>query len=157
MIRVRAATRDDAAAMSDVLIASITVLCVEDHQNRAETISRWLANKTPQGVLDWFDNPDNRIFVAEHDGALAAAGAFNTRRQIILNYVSPQHRFTGVSKALLLAMEEALGPGEATLSSTATARRFYRARGWSEIGEAEHWAGMLAYPMRKHIGLRPTS
>lgn len=149
MIRVRPARRDDAAAMSDVLIASITALCVLDHQNRAESLSRWLANKTPEGVLDWFDNPDNRIFVAEHDGALAAAGAFNTRREIILNYVSPEHRFAGVSTALLIAMEESLGPGEATLTSTETARGFYRARGWTEAGEPEHWAGMVAYPMRK--------
>ena len=149
MIRVRAATRDDAAAMSDVLIASITVLCVEDHQNRAETVSRWLANKTPEGVLDWFDNPDNRIFVAEHDGALAAAGAFNTRRQIILNYVSPEHRFAGVSTALLRALETELGPGEAHLASTVTAHRFYRRRGWIDSGKIERDAGMITYPMRK--------
>jgi GNAT superfamily N-acetyltransferase len=149
VIRVRAATRDDARAMSDLLVASITALCVEDHQNRPDSVSRWLANKTPEGVLRWFDNPDNRIFVAERDEALAAAGAFNTAREIILNYVSPEHRLAGVSKALLIAMEAALGPGEATLSSTETARRFYRRMGWSEAGELEHWAGMVAYPMRK--------
>lgn len=133
------------------MIASITALCVLDHQNRPEAVSRWLANKTPEGVLKWFDNPDNRILVAAHEGALAAAGAFNTKREIILNYVSPEHRFAGASTALLAAMEQALGPGEATLSSTGTARRLYRARGWTETGEPEHWAGMLAYPMRKSL------
>jgi GNAT superfamily N-acetyltransferase len=151
VIRVRAATRSEAAAISDLMVASITALCVADHQNRPEAVSRWLANKTPAGVLDWFDNPDNRIFVAERDDALAAAGAFDARREIILNYVSPEHRFAGVSKALLGAMEDALGPGEATLSSTETARRFYRRMGWSETGELEHWAGMVAYPMRKRL------
>ncbi len=151
MIRVRAATRDDAGAMSDLLIASITALCVEDHQSRPDAVARWLANKTPEGVLKWFDNPSNGIFVAERDAAIAAVGAFNTKREIILNYVSPEHRFAGVSKALLVAMEQALGPGEATLTSTATARRFYRAMGWSETGETEHWAGMVAYPMRKQL------
>jgi GNAT superfamily N-acetyltransferase len=151
VIRVREATREDAAAISDVLIASITALCVADHQNRAEAVSRWLANKTPEGVLSWFDTPGNRIFVADHDGAIAAAGACNGKREIILNYVSPEHRFAGVSTALLAAMEQALGPGEATLTSTETARRFYRARGWTEIGETERWAGMVAYPMRKTL------
>lgn len=151
MIRVRAATRDDAQAMSDLMVASITALCVEDHQNRPESVSRWLSNKTPEGVLKWFDNPQTTILVAARDAELAAVGAFNTGRQIILNYVSPQHRFTGVSTALLAAMEQALGPGEVTLISTETARRFYRARGWSETGELEHWAGMVAYPMRKRL------
>jgi GNAT superfamily N-acetyltransferase len=151
VIRVRAATRDDAQAMSDLLIASITALCVLDHQNRPDAVSRWLANKTPDGVLRWFDNPQNGIFVAEHDRAIAATGAFNSKREIILNYVSPEHRFAGVSKALLVAMEAALGPGEATLTSTETARRFYRAMGWEETGEVEHWAGMIAYPMRKRL------
>lgn len=151
MIRVRTATRDDAPAMSDLLIASITALCAADHQNRPEAVARWLANKTPAGVLKWFDNPENGILIAERDDRIAAAGAFNTKREIILNYVSPEHRFAGVSTAMLAAMEEALGPGEATLSSTETARRFYRARGWRETGELEHWAGMVAYPMRKRL------
>ena len=139
--------------MSDLLVASITALCVADHQNRPEAVSRWLANKSPQGVRQWFDNPDNRIFVAELDGAIAGTGAFNTRREIILNYVSPEHRFAGVSKALLVAMEEALGPGEATLTSTETARRFYRTMGWSGTGAIEGWAGMVAFPMHKTLGL----
>ena len=56
-----------------------------------------------------------------------------------------------MSKALLVAMEADLGPGEATLTSTQTARRFYRTMGWSETGELEHWAGMVAYPMRKAL------
>ena len=45
MIRVRPATRDDAGAMSDLLVASITALCVADHHNRPEVVARWLANK----------------------------------------------------------------------------------------------------------------
>jgi len=151
VIRVRPATRDDAQPMSDLLVASITALCVADHQNRPDAVSRWLANKTPEGVLRWFDTPENSVFVAERDATLAAVGAFNTRRQIILNYVSPEHRFAGVSTALLAAMEEALGPGETKLSSTQTARRFYRARGWEETGAVDHWAGMTAYPMHKRL------
>jgi len=151
VISVRPATLADVDAMSDVLVASITALCVEDHENRPETVSRWLANKTPDGVRAWFANPENRLFVAERDGVIAAAGACNTKREIILNYVSPEHRFVGASTALLAAMEAALGPGEATLTSTTTAHRFYLSRGWTDVGDAERYAGMTAYPMRKRL------
>ena len=151
MITVRAADLADAEAMSDLLVASITALCVADHGNRPDAVVPWLANKTPDGVRKWFANPENRLIVAEHDGVLAATGGFNTRREIILNYVSPDHRFAGASAALLAAMEAALGPGEATLSSTATAHRFYLARGWTETREVERYAGMTAYPMRKQL------
>ena len=125
MIAVRPGTLADIDAMSDLLVASITALCVEDHHNR--------------------------LFVAEHDGVTAATGGCNVKREIILNYVSPEHRFAGMSSALLGAMEAALGPGEATLTSTVTARRFYLARGWSDAGAVERYAGMIAYPMRKML------
>lgn len=151
MISVRPAVLADADAMSDVLIASITALCVEDHGSRPDAVAAWLANKTPDGVRKWFGNPQNRMFVAEHDGVIAATGGCNTKREIILNYVSPEHRFVGASTALLAAMEAALGPGQATLTSTATAHRFYLARGWTDTGEIERYAGMIAYPMRKRL------
>ena len=149
MISVRPAVLADAEAMSDLLIASITALCVEDHQNRAEAVVPWLANKTPEGVRSWFASPAGRLFVAEHDGVIAAAGGINAKREIVLNYVSPEHRFVGASSALLAAMEAALGPGEARLSSTVTAHRFYLSRGWTDAGAIERYAGMIAYPMRK--------
>ena len=138
--------------MSTVLTASIRELCIADHGNRPHALSQWLANKTPTGVRAWFANPDNRMFVAEHDGEIAAAGAFSVKREIILNYVAPAHRFMGVSSAMLAALEAALGPGEATLSSTGTALQFYRDRGWVDAGAPEEWAGMTAYPMRKRLG-----
>ena len=151
MILVRNARRTDAPAMSAVLIASITQLCAADHRNDPAVLAQWLANKTPDGVRQWFANPGNRLFVAERDGMLAATGAINDKREIILNYVSPEYRFAGVGTALLAAMENALGPGAARLTSTATAHRFYLARGWTDAGELERYAGMVAYPMRKMI------
>jgi GNAT superfamily N-acetyltransferase len=149
VISVRRATRADADAMSDVLVASITALCIEDHENRPETVARWLANKTSEGVRKMFGNAHAALFVAEVDGAIAAVGCIFDSREIALNYVSPEHRFIGVSKALLQAMEGALGPGEATLTSTMTAHRFYRRTGWVDAGEPKNYAGMVAYPMRK--------
>ena len=152
MITVRRAVQADAPAMSAVLIASITELCVADHNNDPAALASWLANKSPEGVGVWFANPANTMLVAEHDGALAACGAFNTSRKIILNYVSPRHRFAGVSKAMLQAMEAGLGAGEAWLDSTKTARAFYRAAGWVEEGPPEPYRHVEGHPMRKLLG-----
>jgi GNAT superfamily N-acetyltransferase len=137
--------------MSAVLIASITELCAADHRNDQAALGGWLANKTPQSIAQWFDNPASHLLVAERDGGIAAIGGYNDAREITLNYVAPAHRFAGVSRALLAAMEQALGPGEAMLTSTRSAHRFYLARGWRDFGAIETYAGMDAYPMRKTL------
>ena len=152
MILVRNARRADAPAMSAVLIASITQLCAADHRNDPAVLTQWLANKTPESVAAWFDNRESTLVVAEHDGEIAAVGGFNTAREITLNYVAPTHRFMGVSTALLEALELGLGAGEATLSSTETARRFYRKRGWETVGDTVKHRGVSGFPMRKVIG-----
>ena len=151
MTIIRPAVPDDASAMSTVLIASITELCIADHKNDSEALASWLANKTPEGISIWFANPANTILVAERAGEIAACGAYSTERKIILNYVSPKHRFAGVSKALLQAMEQALGPGEAWLDSTLTARPFYLGAGWHEAGPTEPYRFVAGYPMRKML------
>ena len=151
MIVVRPATLADIESISDLLIASITALCVADHHNRAEVVARWLANKTPDGVRQWLENPETTLLVAERNGSLAGVGSISVKRRILLNYVSPEHRYAGVSSNLLDTMEIALGPGEASLDSTKTAHRFYLRRGWLDSGRPAPWAGMLAYPMRKAL------
>jgi hypothetical protein len=85
VIAIRRAVPADAPAMSAVLIASITELCVADHKNDPAALASWLANKTPEGVGVWFTNPANTILVAERNGEIAACGAYNTDRKIILN------------------------------------------------------------------------
>lgn len=152
MILVRNARPADAPAMSAVLIASITELCTADHHNDPKTLAGWLANKTPEGVAKWFDNPDTTLVVAEQNGKIAAVGAFNASREILLNYVSPKHRFAGVSTALLEGMELGLGPGNATLTSTETARKFYKSRGWKPVGDTKQHRGVDGHSMRKVLG-----
>ena len=152
MILVRPAKLDDAPAMSAVLIASITELGVADHNNNPEALASWLANKTPEGVAKWFGNPSNTLQVAERNGEIAAVGCYSNERMILLNYVSPRHRFAGVSKAMLSAMEQQLGPGEVRLESSQTARRFYLDAGWVESGPPEPHRFVAGYPMRKMLG-----
>jgi GNAT superfamily N-acetyltransferase len=140
--------------MSAVLTDSITVLCAADHHNDPEIIAGWIRNKSVEGVRKILENPDVTLFVAERDGAIAAVGCINAAGEIGLNYVSPVHRFAGVSKALLEAMEDELkrrGVSVATLTSTATAYRFYRSAGWEDAGPPEARFSVAGYPMRKAL------
>lgn len=154
MITIRPAVPADAAAMSAVLTASIRELCTADHRNDAEILGGWLRNKTPQMVLKMLERPGALFLVAEHDGEIAAVGCLNGPDEIGLNYVAPAHRFRGVSKALLAALEDRIRSSAAPvarLTSTGTAHRFYLANGWHDAGPAEADRGMLCYPMEKRL------
>ena len=151
MIVVRPARLTDAPAMSAVLIASITDLCVADHRGDAHVLAAWLANKTPASVAEWFGNREVTLIVAEQSREIAGVGGYSRQREILLNYVSPAYRFAGVSAALLEAMELRLGPGEARLQATETARRFYERRGWDSTGKSRELRGADGYPMKKTL------
>lgn len=153
MIAVRPATDADVEAMSEVLTTSITVLCLEDHKNNPDIIARWTANKSPDGVRKMLANPSANMFVALRDDRIAAIGS-TLGNEIGLNYVHPAHRFVGASKALLEAMEHELherGTTIATLTSTATAHRFYLAAGWEDAGPPEASFLTVGYPMHKAL------
>jgi GNAT superfamily N-acetyltransferase len=154
MIRVRPAAAADVEAMSRVLIASITGLCAPDHAGDPQLIAAWTANKTPAMVEAMLRTPGVRLFVAERDGEIAAVGAILRDDEVGLNYVAPAHRFAGVSKALLAAMEETMRAGgitEARLSSTETAHRFYRATGWRNSGAPRPDRPLAGWPMTKRL------
>lgn len=154
MITVRRATEADIPAMSEVLIRSITELCILDHKNDPAAIAAWTANKTPDGVRRMLENPDVQMLVAEHDGALAAVGCVQGGNEIGLNYVHPLHRFRGISRALLAAMEQTMreaGVGEAWLKATQTAHEFYRANGWLDAGDLYTGRWIDAWPMMKRL------
>ena len=152
---IREATPKDAEAMSVVLVASITELCGADHQGRPEALAEWTANKTPESIRGWFDNPENRLLVADEDGAILGVGGFNVGGEIILNYVAPSARFRGVSRALLAALEDGMradGIAEARLDSTKTARRFYIDAGWQEAaGESSKFCNVRCRTMTKRL------
>lgn len=154
MIAIRPAAPADAAAMSAVLTASIRELCAADHRNDPEILAGWLRNKTPEMVLKMLERPGAQFLVAERDGEIAAVGCLTGIDEIGLNYVAPAHRFHGISKALLAALEERIrqsGAVVATLTSTGTAHRFYLANSWEDAGPAEADRGMLCYPMEKRL------
>lgn len=155
-MKIRPATKDDAEQAALVLRRSITELCTHDHQNDPVILASWLANKTAEKFREWVKARDSLCLVAAaRDGAILGVGIMSKSGEIRLNYVSPDARFQGVSRALIDALEAAaakLGVERLTLNSTATAHRFYLARGFEDAGPPQ--TGRLKdkiYPMMKSL------
>jgi GNAT superfamily N-acetyltransferase len=152
---VRDATLADAKAACEVLRASIAQLCIPDHHNDPDILTRWLGNKTPEHFAVWLADPGISVLLAVENDAVLAVGSVRNDGEITLNYVSPAARFRGVSTALLNALESRAaerGNSHCRLVSTETAHRFYRARGYADTGAPEGRFGTTSsYPMSKKI------
>lgn len=153
-MKLRIAKEDDAGDACAVLRRSIEELCVIDHGNDAHTMQRWLANKTPENVRSWISAPGQRVVVAEENGQIFGVGAATAAGEITLNYVAPEARFRGVSKAILAELERYLreqGRTRSTLSSTQTAYRLYQAAGYRDAGKPQTWCKGSCQPMAKNL------
>jgi GNAT superfamily N-acetyltransferase len=155
-MEIRAATLEDAPAACHVMRRSIAELCIADHRNDEAILTRWLGNKTPEIFASWIGQPDNSLLVAAEGDNILAVGSVTDAGQITLNYVSPDARFRGVSRALLGALEARArerGKTLCTLTSTETARRFYLANGYVEDGlPVGNFGTSSGYPMSKVLG-----
>src|SRR5581483_3380965 len=92
---------------------------------------------TPVNVKAWIEHRQGTILVAIENGAILGVAGITADGEITLNYVSPDARFRGVSKALLSELEAkaaTLGHTRCTLTSTLTARRLYRSAGYLDDG-----------------------
>lgn len=135
-LKIIAATNEHAAEMVALTIASITQLCFEDHGNDPEYLAEWLANKTTEQMTVWINDPNQYVIVAFVNNVMVGAGGCNEQGHIMRNYVHPEHRFKGISKALMANMEDYLhlaGIKQASLESSETALRFYLDLGWRVI------------------------
>jgi GNAT superfamily N-acetyltransferase len=152
-MEIRDAVAEDAEAGCQVLRRSITELCYADHRNDPSILVRWLANKTPEYFISWIKQPGNSLMVAVENSSILAVGSVTDAGQITLNYVSPDARFRGVSRALLGALEARAaerGNTRCTLFSSETARRFYRANNYADEGPpAGEFGTTSGYPMAK--------
>ncbi len=148
-ITIRDATLADATEAARVTAASICALCRADHDNATDLIAAWTANKTPGQMRRWIAQGPVRVLVAERARAILGVGAILDPDEVALMYVDPEARFSGVSTALLAAMEARLTAPVARLTSTATARPFYLARGWREAGPPRADWGLAGFPMEK--------
>lgn len=152
-MHIRDAVVDDAPAACCVLRRSITDLCAADHHGDPAVLERWLNNKTPEILATWILQPGGSVLVAVDSAAILAVGGVTDGGEITLNYVAPEARFRGVSRAMLRALERRArerGNTRCTLLSTETAHRFYQANGYSDAGAAKGKFGTAAsYPMSK--------
>jgi GNAT superfamily N-acetyltransferase len=109
----------------------------------------------PLGTCLWTANPNQRLLVALDNGRICGVAAAFSNGEITLNYVSPDARFRGVSKALLFALEEYLVGCDAaagTLTSTQTAHRFYLSCVYKDDAPAKPWrGGNFVFSMRKAL------
>lgn len=138
-IGIRDARPEDADAACAVLRRSISELCAPDHGDDPGRLAAWLANKTIANVRAWIARPAGSFLVAVEGDAILAVGAVTDDGEITLNYVCPDARFRGVSRALLRALEARAaerGATRLTLTTTVTALRFYRTAGYGEESEA---------------------
>jgi GNAT superfamily N-acetyltransferase len=152
-MEIRDARIEDTEAACLVMRRSIAELCEADHKNDSAILELWLGNKTPEIFAAWIKQPGNSLLVAAQDNNILAVGSVTDTGEITLNYVSPDVRFRGVSRALLQALEaRALERGNTrcTLTSTETALRFYTSNGYtadeSPVGNVDTSSG---YPMSK--------
>ena len=145
-MEIRKAMFSDAVEASAVLRRSIRELCQADHGDDSEKIAEWTANKTPEEWAVWLRQDDVAFYVAVLHGRIAGVGAVTSDGEVRLNYVSPDARYCGVSKALLVRMEQdtlALGVTRCTLESTRTAFPFYCASGYRPVGDRRVEGGWM--------------
>jgi GNAT superfamily N-acetyltransferase len=134
-MEIRIARTEDAEQACTVLRRSIQDLYHADHNGNAAKLADWLSNKTPENVAAWISHPQSRVFVASEGETILGVAAMTTAGEITLNYVAPDARFQGVSKALIERLEaqaRELGLDRCALNSTETARQFYLSLGYQE-------------------------
>src|SRR5262245_11571758 len=103
-MNLRRARIDDAAEACVILRRSIVELCSLDHGGDETLIEKWLSNKTVENVGRWISQW--HFFVAEEAGRILGLAAMDDSGKVTLNYVSPDARFRGVSKALVRCLED---------------------------------------------------
>jgi N-acetylglutamate synthase-like GNAT family acetyltransferase len=153
-MHLRQAETEDAAAACAVLRRSIAELCHADHGGNEILLEKWLSNKTVENVARWI--MQSHFIVAEEAGTILGVAAMNASGKITLNYVSPDARFRGVSKALVQQLEaqaRALGLSECMLETTQTALRFYQSLGYVKSEETYPLSltGSPATVLRKNL------
>jgi GNAT superfamily N-acetyltransferase len=124
-------------------------------QERSDDFDAMAEQQDPRNRHLVDSGPKASVLVAVERDMILAVGSVADTGEITLNYVSPDARFRGVSRALLGALEaRAIQRGNlrCVLTSTETARRFYHASGYVEDGPVAGKFGTCAsYPMSKPL------
>lgn len=130
---IRAANSGDAQEAIQLLRRSFIELCVDGHQNDEATVQAWLQNKTIECFTRWVIDPDNRVIVAECEGAIVGVGLIHRSGEIRLCYVLPGFQAIGIGRAVLAELEDHAKIWRLTsvhLTSGVGARPFYEQCGY---------------------------
>ena len=151
---IQTATTDQAEAICNVLIRSISELCVLDHRCSTEILNQWLTNKTTEVCVRWINDPSAALLVAIDQSNVVGAGMIDRKGYIHLCYVAPEAVGNGYGKALVSAMEQLAidwGVGRVILESTKTALPFYTSLGYRNTGTTQVFDSMESYHMAKML------
>lgn len=157
LVSIEPAIVEDAEEIALVLRRSIKELCALDHGNDPLKLDPWLSNKTAEAVRRWIDGPGHLVSAVEKDAGtrrIVGVGMVSTAGEVQLNYVLPDRRLSGVSKAVMHALEthlRELGHARAHLTSSVTAEKFYRSIGYTEVGETRSHRGMPVRTFEKQL------
>jgi len=153
LFTVRPAQATDAEQAVEVVRASIRELCAADHRGDAETMAKWLSNKTVPHFVSWMSSDDKFFVIGEIGDRVSGVGLLHRSGEINLLYLAPGAQRQGLGTAIHLALEEkarAWELQELKLDSTALACPFYERLGYQSAGAARPRFGVLqSYPYRK--------
>lgn len=138
--KIEPASSADAHEVALLLRRSIIELCSADHGESADRYRAWIESKTPENVEKWITAPGVFLAATDHTRRVLGVAAGRPDGQVLLNYVLPDVRLTGVSKALMRALEDYYrdrGLDEVRLTSTRTAEQFYRSLRYLETDELD--------------------
>lgn len=151
-VKISTATQAQSAEIIQLIRASITELCAADHGNQSEPLAEWLSNKTTENMHNWLLDSTKTFIIARISSQISdqiiGMGCANNSGRILMNYVHPEYRFIGVSKAIMQHLEshlQALGIQKATLESSKTAYKFYQSMGWQNIETSDDKIEMLKH------------
>lgn len=150
-LQLRAATVFDVFEISQVLLASITQLCQQDHGHESQQLAQWGASMAPGDIRDWIAAGQIPT-VAVDQGRIAGLGLATLQGEITLLHVAAWAMGHGVGHALLNHLEAelaALGCAEAHLVAPHSALGFFQAHGWQPVEVAGHRAGLWGHVMGK--------
>ena len=146
----RLAELDDAAAIIELIHASITQLCELDHQNQPVELADQLSEFTIDELSEFLSEANTCWLVLQNEQLLGVA-SINPIGEIRHFYIAPKFIHNGIGSALLAALELSAreqGLGHIMLATTNSARGFFRARGF--IPTRPDYAEWLEKPLQRH-------
>lgn len=146
----RPAKLDDAAAISELIHASIVQLCQLDHQNQPLELADQLSEFSVDELSEFLSDA-NTGWLAVQGEKLLGFASLSPAGEIQHFYIAPEMIHCGLGSALLAALELSAreqGLGHIMLATTQSARGFFRARGF--IPTRPDYAEWLEKPLMQH-------